>query len=147
MLFSSRFHTLGCVLLNVFRKKNTQDFNKSFEPWFFDNINASRLMITYSRTRMICRVYSIYSNSEITSMAHAFRGTSANLSSNVYARQYIALYNLCSHGFYWSVRLIKRNKNLCAMAQKVDLQTKKWQRQKELIKRFFWDILLCKAFS
>ena len=73
-------------------------------------------MIIYSRTRMICRVYSIYSNSEIMSIGHAFKGTSANLSSNVYVRQYIALYNLCSSGFYWSVRLFKRNKNLCEMA-------------------------------
>ena len=33
------------------------------------------------------------------------------------------------------------------MAQRVDLKTKKWQKQKELIKRFFWDILLFKEFS
>ena len=40
-------------------------------------------------------------------------------------RHYIALYNLCSHGFYWFVRVIKRNKSLCEMVQKVDLKTKK----------------------
>lgn len=74
---------------------------------------------------MICRVYFIYSNTEIMSIGHAFRGTSANLSPNVYVRQYITLYNLCSHAFYWSVRLIKRNKNWCEMAQEVDLKTKK----------------------
>ena len=33
------------------------------------------------------------------------------------------------------------------MVQKVDLKTKKLQRQEEIIKRFCWDILLCKAFS
>ena len=40
---------------------------------------------------------------------------------------YIDLYNLCSHGFYWSVRLIKRNNNLCEMVQKLDFKTKKCQ--------------------
>ena len=49
---------------------------------------------------------------------------------------YIDLYNQCSHGFYWSVRLIKRNNNLCEMIQKVDLKTKKCQRQKELKSSF-----------
>ena len=61
-------------------------------------------------------------------------------------RHYIALYYVATAFTGLLVRLIKRNKSLFEMVQKVDLKTEKWQRQKELIKRFFWDISLCKAF-
>ena len=71
---------------------------------------------------MICRVYCINSNSKIMSIGHALRATCAPTCN---MRHYIALYNICCHGFYWSVRLIKRNKSLCEMVQKEDLKNDK----------------------
>ena len=75
------------------------------------------------------------------SIGHALRATSAPTCN---MRHYIALYNICCHGFYWSVRLIKRNKSLCEMVQKED---KKWQRQKELIKDSFGIFYDAKHFN
>ena len=70
-------------------------------------------------------VYSIYFNSEILSIGQDYEpAPTCPLVCNI-VRHYIALYNLCSHGIYWSVRLIKRNKNLREMVQKVGLKTKK----------------------
>ena len=125
--------------MSVFRKKNTKKLcYKSFAPWFFDNINASRFIVKHEWFLEFIPFILIPKYCQSDTPLGAPEPTRPPMCN---IRHYIDLYNLCSHGFYWSVRLIKRNKNLCEIVQKVDLKTKKWQRQKELKSSFgiFYD--------